>query len=153
MSSFKAFFQAVKSYEESVHAFARSRQIPSDEKITSFRTVAEGLPEHKAIVIAMADSLATIRQKALAAGVNSRDMGSTSMADMLQWAVDALVSVISIIPENKPEMKAARVKLVKERDILYAIKGRLVAVGETPVFQFATLLLGMSGSAANTRRQ
>jgi hypothetical protein len=96
----------------------------------------------------MADSLESLRQKTIDAGVDS-----VTMADMLQWALDALAQIISIIPENKPEMKAARNKLVLEHQKLTAIKGELDTVGEKSLFQLAALLSAMAGGAANTRGQ
>jgi len=147
------FLRAAKLFEGGVHAFARNRSIPSGEQIASLRSSAEELGLYKPYADAMADSLQSLRQKALDAGVNSRDMGSTNMSEMWLWSADALESVITLIPENKPEMKAVRQRLVKFRDDLNSKRAHLDTVGDTPLFQLAALLSAMSGGAADTRGQ
>jgi hypothetical protein len=142
------FFAGIKTFANSVHAFARSRQLPTEEEITHFRTEAAVLPDPcRPVVSAMADSLASLRQKMIDAGK------SASMADMWQWAVDALAHVISIIPEDRPEMKAARSKLVLLQNKLTDKKDQLNAVGEPLLLQLASLLSAMAGGAANTQGQ
>ena len=150
--SFVRFLRALKLFEGCVHAFARNRLIPSEEQIASLRSDEE-LGIYKPYADAMADSLQSLRQKALDAGVNSRDMGSTTMSEMLLWSQNALESVITIILENKPEMKAVHQKLVNFRDDLCGMRARLDAVGETGLFRLTALLSVMSGGAADTRGQ
>lgn len=151
--AFIRFLGVVNRFVKCVHAFARIREIPSEEQIASFRTGAEKLEIYKPFAYAMADSLQSLRQKALNAGVNPHDMGSTTMSDMLLWSQNALESVITIIPENKPEMKAVHQKLVNFRDDLCGMRARLDAVGETGLFRLTALLSAMSGGAADTRGQ
>jgi len=151
--SFVRFLRALKLFEEYIRAFARNRSIPSEEQIASLRSIAEELGLYKLYADAMADSLQSLRQKALDAGVNSRDMGSTTMSEMLLWSQNALESVITIILENKPEMKAVHQKLVNFRDDLCGMRARLDAVGETGLFRLTALLLAMSGGTADTRGQ
>ena len=142
------FLGDVRTFADSVHAFARSRQLPTNEEITRFRTEAKVLSApFQPIVSAMADSLDSLKQKMIDAGK------SASMADMLQWAVDALAHVISIIPEDRPEMKAARSKLVLLQKKLTVKKDQLNAVGEPLLLQLASLLSAMAGGAANTQGQ
>jgi hypothetical protein len=146
------FLKVVNLFVECVHAFARTRLIPSREQIASLQS-DEKLEIYKPYADAMSESLQSLRQKALDAGVNPRDMGSTNMSEMLLWSQNALESVITLISENKPEMKAVRQKLVKFKDDLNSMRARLDAVGETHLFQLTAMLSAMSGGAANTQGQ
>ena len=111
--SFILFLRQVSQFADNLHNFARIRVIPSKEQIQMLLTSTESLIEvQKVIVLAMADSLASLHKKAVDAGVNPKTMPVGYLV-MLQWTIDALEPIFPIIPQEKPEMRVVFTKLNK----------------------------------------
>jgi len=153
--SFILFFQKTKGYEKSLHDFARSRVIPTDDDIRSLLEGVEDLrDDQKAIIIAMADSLASLRRRAIDAGVNPVTM-PVGYLEMLQWTIDPLKLIIKMIVQEKPEMRAVREKLKTFRKSLKDKRALIIRIGGEQGYKdalfkgiFLSEVTGMSREAA-----
>jgi hypothetical protein len=153
--SYIRFFQKTKSYEKSLHSFVKNRVIPTDGNIRSLLEGVEDLrDDQKAIIIAMADSLASLRRRAIDAGVNPETM-SVGFLEMLQWIIDPLKPIIKMIEQEKPEMRVVREKLKTFRESLKDKRAHVIFIGGEQGYKDTMLkgillseMTGMSREAA-----
>ncbi len=115
----RRFLQASKDTTDAIHDFAKNRVIPGEKQISSLREIASELTANqpKKAVEAMAASLASLRDKAIGAGVTQKKMPS-SFSEMLQWSINTCKQIITAMEGDDPLMKAARKKLTEEQQTL-----------------------------------
>jgi hypothetical protein len=153
--SYLDFLRNTRLFEKSLHSFARNRVIPTDDDILSLLEGWENLREDQsAIIIAMADSLASLRKRAIDAGVNPKTM-PVGYLEMLQWVIDPLKPIIKMIPQEKPEMRVVREKLETFRGSLKDKRDHVIFIGGEQGYKDALLkgiflshMTGMSREAA-----
>lgn len=151
------FLRAISLFGETVKAFARKREIPSDAQIDSLREDAKQLPENQQdIVVAMVGSLASLRKKAMDAGINPITM-TVGFLVMLEWSIDTFSVVINVMTAEKPEIRAPRAKLVELRQTLTRIRENLESQGGEQAYQRIALQnafsIIMSATAGDSHRQ
>jgi len=147
--SYLAFLKAIRLFGETVMAFARTREIPSDTQIDSLRKDAEQLPKNQQdIVVAIVGSLTSLRKKAMDAGINPITM-TVGFLVMLEWAIDTFSVVINMMTADKPEIRAPRVKLVDLRQTLTRIRENCKFLGGEQAYKKIALdaVLSMRNSA------
>jgi hypothetical protein len=146
--SYLVFLRAVNDTAGFVRKFARERVIPEQSQIDLLRTNAESLDGLlKAIVIACADSMAALHIKATNAGVNQKTM-PVGFLEMLQWASDALSPIISMIPGEKPEMRAIKAKLEKISQGFTRMRETFESQGGESAYEELALMVALSSYLA-----
>jgi len=144
-----AFFRAAGLFGETVLAFATKREIPTKGHIDLLRKYAKLSENQQSIVVAMADSLDSLRKRSIDADITPLTMTFDFLV-ILEWAVETLSAVIHLMTAESSEIRASCAKLVKISQKITGVRDNLKSKGGGQVYNKLTIIAALSTTLSAT---